>query len=85
MTAAVVQLARALCDGRLVICQEGGYSPTYAPFCGLAVIEELSGEVTEVVDPMLGWYASLGGQQLQPHQEKIIEAATALLKVPAVP
>ena len=80
MTAAVVQLARSLCDGRLVVCQEGGYSPTYAPFCGLAVIEALSDEVTEVVDPMLGWYASLGGQQLQPHQAKIIDAAAALLE-----
>ncbi len=27
----------------LLVCQEGGYSPTYAPFCGLAVIEELAG------------------------------------------
>lgn len=85
MTAAVVQLARSLCDARLVVCQEGGYSPTYAPFCGLAVIEALSGEVTEVVDPMLGWYSSLGGQQLQPHQAKVIDAATALLKVPGAP
>jgi acetoin utilization deacetylase AcuC-like enzyme len=82
MTAAVVQLARSYCDSRLVICQEGGYSPTYAPFCGLAVIETLSGEATEVVDPMLGWYATLGGQRLQPHQARIIDAAAALLELP---
>ncbi|MGF1626504.1 MAG: class II histone deacetylase [Alphaproteobacteria bacterium] len=79
MADAVVQLARAHCQGRLVICQEGGYSPTYAPFCGLAVIETLAGEATEVVDPMLGWYASMGGQALQPHQVMAIEAAAGWL------
>jgi acetoin utilization deacetylase AcuC-like enzyme len=57
MATATVQLARSLCGGRLVVCQEGGYSPTYAPFCGFAAIEALSGEATEVVDPLLGWYA----------------------------
>jgi hypothetical protein len=31
---------------------------------------------------MVGWYASIGGQRLQPHQAKIIDAAAALLKVP---
>ena len=30
-------------SGRLVYCHEGGYAPGYAPFCGLAVLEELSG------------------------------------------
>ena len=71
--------ARRLCGGRLLVCQEGGYSPTYMPFCGLAVIEALSGESTEVVDPLLGWYASLGGQPLQPHQADVLAAVTAML------
>jgi acetoin utilization deacetylase AcuC-like enzyme len=84
MTEAIVQAARSLCGGRLVVCQEGGYSPTYAPFCGLAVIEAMSGEVTEAADPMCDWYASLGGQQLEPHQAKIIDAAAALLKEPGL-
>ncbi len=77
MATAVVEAARTLCDGRLVVCQEGGYSPTYAPFCGLAVMEALSCEATEVVDPMLAWYAALGGQALQPHQANVIDAAAA--------
>jgi acetoin utilization deacetylase AcuC-like enzyme len=80
MARAVVDAARRLCGGRLLVCQEGGYSPTYAPFCGLAVIETLSGESTEVVDPLLGWYASLGSQTLQPHQAEVIAAAAAVLK-----
>jgi hypothetical protein len=47
---------------------QGGYSTTYVPFCGLAVIEALAGERTEVTDPFGEWYANLGGQDLQPHQ-----------------
>lgn len=82
MAAAVLQAARSTCGGRLVVCHEGGYAPTYAPFCGLAVIETLSGERTEVADPMLAWYASLGGQALQPHQAKAIGAAAARLGLP---
>lgn len=82
MAAAVLQAARSMCGGRLVVCHEGGYSPTYAPFCGLAVIETLSGERTDVQDPMLAWYASLGGQALQPHQAKVIGAAAARLGLP---
>ena len=33
---------------------EGGYSEHYAPFCGLKVIETLSGITTKVVDSYLG-------------------------------
>jgi len=75
MTRQVGTLARSYCSGRLVICHEGGYSPTYVPFCGLAVIEELAGTRTDVADPYLGWYSNLGGQQLQPHQSVAIERA----------
>ena len=42
-----------LCDGRLVVVHEGGYSESYVPFCGLAIVEELSGHNTEVQDPFL--------------------------------
>ncbi len=45
--------------GRLVMIHEGGYSDAYVPFCGLAIMEELSGRKSDVVDPMLaflkGW------------------------------
>jgi acetoin utilization deacetylase AcuC-like enzyme len=74
-------MARQLCGGRLVVCHEGGYSPTYAPFCAHAVIEEMAGVRTDCVDPLLGWYANMGGQELQPHQDAVIQAAAALLKV----
>jgi acetoin utilization deacetylase AcuC-like enzyme len=80
MAEKVVQLADSLCEGRLVVCQEGGYSPMYAPFCGLAVIEAMAGERTLVVDPMLGWYGALQGQDLQAHQVKVIDEAAAAVR-----
>ena len=52
MTRQVMQAADRLCDGRLVLVHEGGYSEAYVPFCGHAVMEELSGSAIHVPDPM---------------------------------
>lgn len=41
------------CGGKLLFFHEGGYSALYVPFCGLAVMEELTGTQTAVVDPEL--------------------------------
>lgn len=57
MTQLVMDAADRLCDGKLVIVHEGGYSEAYVPFCGLAVIEEMSGVRTEVIDPLLDFIA----------------------------
>lgn len=57
---------------------EGGYSTAYVPFCGLAVMEALSGVKTEVVDPYLESYERLPGQELQPHQDTVIKKCEAL-------
>lgn len=53
MTKAVREAADRLCGGRLVIVHEGGYSETYVPFCGHALIEALSGETSDVADPLM--------------------------------
>src|SRR4029077_17881701 len=58
MTRTLMAVADELCGGRLVLSHEGGYSPVYVPFCGLAVMEELSGVKTAVDDPMAAWGAS---------------------------
>ena len=77
MTRRLLEASDQLCDGRLVLSHEGGYSPTYVPFCGLAVVEELSGQISEAGDPMADNAAGAGGQELQPHQQaRISEAAT---------
>lgn len=52
MTRMVRETAERLCQGRLVLAHEGGYAEAYVPFCGLAVMEELSGVRTEVQDPL---------------------------------
>jgi len=76
LTARLVDAAAGLCGGRLVLSHEGGYSAGHVPFCGLAAIEALSGESAGIDDP----FAYLGdvlGQELQPHQEAAVAAATA--------
>jgi Histone deacetylase domain len=67
--------ATELCAGHLVLCHEGGYSPAYAPFCALAIVEELSGIDTGVDDPFLEIFQGMAGQDLTPHQLAAIEAA----------
>lgn len=64
MTARCMQAAEQLCDGKLVLVHEGGYADFYVPFCGLAVMEQLSGIKTAVEDPCLDFI-----QQQQPDLE----------------
>lgn len=56
MTRAVVALARDL-GARLAFVHEGGYSEAYVPFCGHAVLEELSGSAAAAPDPMAATFA----------------------------
>jgi acetoin utilization deacetylase AcuC-like enzyme len=49
----ILLAANDLCQGRVVVEHEGGYSESYVPFCGHALIEALSGERTLVIDPVL--------------------------------
>jgi acetoin utilization deacetylase AcuC-like enzyme len=45
------QVAEECCDGRIVFCHEGGYNPAQTPFCGLRVVEALTGLKTGVQSP----------------------------------
>lgn len=47
----VLNLSQSVCRGRVVVVHEGGYAEVVIPFCGLAVIETLSGVRTAVEDP----------------------------------
>jgi len=78
LTRMVLAVARDVCGGRLVACHEGGYSPAYVPYCGLAIIEELAGIRTGLDDPLLGLLAGFGGQEIQPHQEVVVQHAAKL-------
>lgn len=84
MTRDLVEGADELCEGRLVLIHEGGYAPTVVPFAGLAILEELSGRKTDVVDPFLATALKLPGQTLSRDQKELIErASSAVDKVPA--
>ena len=60
-------LADELCHGRLVLSHEGGYSELHAPFCGLRVLEALSGAGSGVEDPF-DYVSEYDGQELVAHQ-----------------
>jgi acetoin utilization deacetylase AcuC-like enzyme len=79
LTRILLDVAGDVCGGRLVLCHEGGYSAAHVPFCGLAVLEELSGVRTGAEDPFLPACEALGGQELQPHQHAVIEACAERL------
>jgi acetoin utilization deacetylase AcuC-like enzyme len=84
----VLGVAKDICGGRLVACHEGGYSPAYVPYCGLAILEEMAGIRTGLADPLLGLLSAFGGQEIQPHQEAVVREAAKLataLRAPASP
>ncbi len=68
MTRQLMQSADALCDSRLVMAHEGGYSEVHVPFCGHAVVQEMSGSKIDAGDA-LG--ARIAGQQPSAMMQKI--------------
>jgi acetoin utilization deacetylase AcuC-like enzyme len=85
LTRMALGAAEELCGGRLVLCHEGGYSPVYVPFCGLAVLEALCGASSGVRDPFLARYTGVGYDALQPHQAELIDAVAASLGAVTTP
>jgi len=81
LTRRMMHLADQLCDGRLVMLQEGGYDQATVPFMGLAVIETLSGLSTGVSDPFLVIFDDDPAHALLPHQEAVISEAEEVLRI----
>lgn len=50
MSQMMLDLAEEVCDGRLLLLQEGGYSLAYVPYCTVAVVEPLVGVDLGLVD-----------------------------------
>ena len=74
----IKEVAKDLCEGRLVMTHEGGYSPHSVPFHALAVFEELSGIDTNIIDP----YGDTGNSEISKllnHEEDVISTAEKLL------
>jgi acetoin utilization deacetylase AcuC-like enzyme len=57
MTTIMMELASELCGGRIVVAQEGGYAPYYAPYCSAAIAETLVG-AREGIVPIAEPYGS---------------------------
>ena len=76
MAIRVRELADDICDGRLVVLQEGGYSAFYVPYCTLAVVEGITGQRTAVPDPQAGDDELMQAEvDVRPDQEQAVEAA----------
>jgi acetoin utilization deacetylase AcuC-like enzyme len=79
MTRLLMKAAAEQCGGKIVMVHEGGYSESYVPYCGLAVLEEMSGVKTSIEDQWAPIMANWGQQPLQPHQAIAIAKAERLL------
>lgn len=53
LTLQTMALADRYCQGRLVPVHAGGYAESCVPFCAHAILEALSGEKNDVIDPAL--------------------------------
>ncbi|MDW7747425.1 class II histone deacetylase [Halomonas sp.] len=73
MTRQVRELAERLCQGRLVMVHEGGYSEGYVPLCGHAVVQALADSDISVPDPQDEEIAAWPYQALQLHQRELID------------
>lgn len=74
-------VANSHANGRMILHHEGGYSAAYVPYCGLAVLEELSSHTTGIKDEFLESINGYGAQSLQPHQEAIINNVAAVVGI----
>ena len=76
--------ADELCGGKIVFSHEGGYSEVYVPFCGVAVLEAMSGVASGVVDPFARDVGPARQIALQPHQRAAVDLAAENLKIALV-
>ncbi len=57
LTRTTLALADELCDGRVMMSHEGGYSEVYVPFCGHQVLAEMAGSPIAAPDPFADVFA----------------------------
>ena len=68
MTSQILTIADELCDGRVVMAHEGGYSEVHVPFCGHAVLQEMSGGEIDAGDAV---GPRIAGQQPNAAMEQV--------------
>ena len=73
-----MEVAADVCDGRLLMSHEGGYSSFYVPYCGLAVIEQMSGHrATSTSASVAPDGHAAGPRKLEEHERAAVERAAA--------
>ena len=78
LTAALMEVAADVCDGRLLMSHEGGYSSFYVPYCGLAVIEQMSGHRSDTdFSGVAPDGHRTGPRPLEAHERAAVERAAA--------
>ena len=87
MTIQLKQMAKELCNERLMFVHEGGYSELYTPIVGVKVIEALLDEdqTSHLTDPFLRDVGSPNWISCQPHQMQMVEAAAKNLAISLIP
>jgi acetoin utilization deacetylase AcuC-like enzyme len=82
LTASLMEVAAEVCDGRLLLSHEGGYSSFYVPYCGLAVVEQLSGQRSDTDFAAVGPDGlRRGPRPLEQHEREAVDRAAANLKL----
>lgn len=77
MTRVLMDVAAEMCDGRIMMTHEGGYSPTYVPLCGVSVLSELSGVPVDVIPPLYAGFDTMPEHALSAAQATVLAAVVA--------
>lgn len=75
----MIGAAERLTEGKIVFSHEGGYSATYVPFCGMAVLEELTGIDSGVEDPNWVFFQHYPQIKIEPWQQAAVDEAAKLV------
>ncbi len=82
MTEMMMAVAAECCAGRLVITQEGGYAPQYAPYCSATIAQTLIGRISDSE-----WIADPYGERAETQPASVelgLDAAESIERVLAV-
>jgi acetoin utilization deacetylase AcuC-like enzyme len=82
MTRRIRSAAERLCDGRLVLVHEGGYSEAYVPFCGHATLEALSDAPMTAPDPLA---ETVSARQPGPRHDAMVDGVLRELEETVFP
>jgi acetoin utilization deacetylase AcuC-like enzyme len=78
LTATLMEVAAEVCEGRLLMSHEGGYSSFYVPYCGLAVVEQMCGHRSDTDFAAVGPDGHREGpRKLEDHERAAVERAAA--------